>query len=327
MRSSTVTRLVAAGATVVLAGLGLVGVASALEGEKLSIKAENGPPVKQSYGRMVVNDASSEFSGDPETCKSLPWCTVIPMEVILPAGYDPEIQEFTVKVTLEWDDAPVADGAAQGNDLDLYVFDVSGTEDYDEDGEKDEVFEVARSAGSSMPEVAPVFQPDNGAYEIVVYNWVGINNGFSVTLEFLDARVEEVDDFAEEPAGPKLSAGSEEDFVPEDEPVVDEGDEEIALPEPTDAGEPASDPLAGEEFGLFGDDEFNFDDDAAPEVDAGVLNALGGRRAALGPPKPVSGAVLVAWMGFGPIAIAAGAFFFLWRRRPAALSMDFRGAA
>lgn len=321
-------RALAFAAALCLAAVALTASADALEGGKITIRAEPGPPVKQKGGPLPVNESGSVFHG-PKRCRTLPYCETFDLEVILPEGYDEDTDEFYIEISLAWDDRSV-DGQAQGNDLDMYIYDISGKEDDDPNDGVIQEREVANSATSAQPERARLFQPDNGAYAIVVYNWVGVNLEYELTLEYKSAAIVSPDEYYPDASeGPKLAAG--EDRVEESDSTEEEGTDFIgdsALP-PVDEEPVSSAPLTGgEEFGgLFGDDEFAFDDEEAP-VDDAVLGSFSNRGGiVLGPPKPVSGAVLVVWMVLAPLALATGTFFFMWRRRPAALAMDFGSAA
>lgn len=312
--------------------------ASAATGEKISIRIEGDAKTQKRYPGMPINDASSEFTGDPETCAAVPWCTVVPLEVLLPDTFDPEINEFVLAVRLSWNDAGFSAGgqSAQGNDLDMYIL----REEEDEDGEVTYV-EVGRSAGASEPETAKLFTPAKKDYLIVVYNFLGINEGFDLALSYVDASIEDPGDFgsfpAARPAGggaggstfrdvgddapstspssPRPSFGSLPRPVPSSPSGLSMGPDGFSV-----AGAPPILPTVGTTFDLAlpaGGSR-----SLATDLAGGETQDVFRPRVASSDPRPVSGLVLGFWLGVVPLVLAATAAILMMRRRPAALTMQ-----
>lgn len=330
-------RLLTTGLAVLLAFLALgFAPARGLEGAKLTIRAESGGKASGTFSPMPVADPSSSFVDDPVRCASLPFCTAVPLDVILPEGFDPDINEFFLTVKLSWDDAPIADGAAQGNDLDMYIYAIGK----DEAG--DPTYELAgEAASSSQPEVAKLFQPMNVRYVIVAYNFNGVNQGFKIDIDFVDATIVDPDAASVGPVpgstdpastggttspSPFAADGSSSDagrpaFSPSFVPSSPGSPSFLPAVDPTLT--PVGDlPLPGtdEVFGDFGQLQ-DFQKDLAKEAPKSGIDLLAASRRQLGPPKEVGAPVLVFWLVGVPLALAAVAFTVLVRRRPTALTL------
>ena len=333
--------------TALLAGslLMVVGAvpAGANAGEKISIRIENDETAKKTYPGMLVNEAASEFAGDPETCEKAPFCTLVPMEVILPDSFNPDINEFVLKVVLSWDDQPLSAGGqeGQGNDLDMYIYhaekDAKGATVYKED---------ARAAGASEPERAKIFTPTRKDYLIVVYNFLGVNRGFQLDLSYVDASIEELPDFdSDEPVaapsfggssssdGADSSGGSESDlptFAGSDAAVRPTPRTPSLLPSVPDGFTGTSGPLAAP---ISADDGSVFDlppgtgRDLASDLAPGESQDVFKPRVADLNPEDASPALLVFWLGVVPLVLAGAAAVFMLRRRPAALTLQLPRAS
>jgi hypothetical protein len=306
--------------------------ARGLSGDKLSIDAKPGSKVSGTYGPMPVNDASSAFTDDPEKCETLPWCTTVPIDVNLPAGFDPDVNEFFLTVAVSWDDSSIA-GAAQGNDLDTYVYSI----ETDADG-NNTYTEVGKSAGSTMPEVSKLFEPLNTHYVLVVYNFLGVNKGFNVDINFIDASITDPDSgFTATPAagpiggdGGSTGGGS---VTPPPSGASSGGAHASApfSPDPSPSFLPASNPTLSpsvdlppigtdDVFGDFGDLQ-DFQKDLQADAPKSGIDLLAASRRQLGPPKDVGASVLVFWLIGVPVVLAGAAFVVLLRRRPSALTL------
>lgn len=334
-----------AGVTALLVVVALAPPAAAIQGDKISIKIENNNTTKKPYGPMAVNDAGSTFTDDPETCAAVPFCTAVPLEVLLPSNFNPDINEFVLTVRLGWDDGGVSAGgqSAQGNDLDMYIYvigkDAKGNTTYKE---------VGRSAGSSQPEVSKLFTPSKTNYVIVVYNFVGVNKGFDLTLTYRDATIRDVGTFETGPSARPGAGGSTadadasgSDFAsPPSAPGSASSDSSSlsARPSPNvrpTFSSPSALPFANPSLttgpavvaptgpaGFSGlpigaDTSKDLNSSLAPNESQDIFKP----RVPLGPPKPVSGALLIFWFGVVPLVLVGAAAVLMIRRRPAALTV------
>ena len=319
----------------VVAGLA-AGPAAAVEGEKFTIRIDNDEKVTKAYDGMIVNDASSEFSGDPDTCAEAPFCTLVPLEVLLRDDFDPDVNEFVLTISLAWDDSGfnVSGQAAQGNDLDMYIY----KQEENEDGELEYV-EVGRSAGQREPEVAKLFTPSDKDYFIVVYNYLGVNTGFTLAGSYRDASIEDLPDY--ESGAPFRTPGSTSSGSDDASSAPAFDDSEVAAtPTRPVFRSPSRLPVAPDSFSAPGsgggtfavptapDDGSVFDlptgseRDLASDLAANQTQDVFKPRVASANPEPASPALLVFWLGVVPIVLAGAAAVVMLRRRPAALTLQ-----
>src|SRR5581483_1799828 len=262
----------------------------------------------------------------PERCKQATYCDVIPLEVVLPPTLRPS-DEFFVTVTLDWKTStlpPVSAGghdyskAQEVNDLDLYVWtDPAGTDP------------VQLSATDTNPEQLRLFRPTKGKYSIVVFNYLGPNTGYRVTVSYKPEKIVPpfeslAPDFnpVATPAAPyeppvDLSGGPEAlpiDTSPGPTPPT------TLPPPPAEAKAPA--PLASvpvepdPDFSNFTDGAFD-QQLAAPSTD--VLKEK--EVKAVGPPKPASGTSLVFWLAVVPLLLMAAGGLWLSKKGSAVLKL------
>jgi hypothetical protein len=294
----------------------------ALEGEKMTFRVGVDESVKASFLPIPSNDPIGLFH-HPGDCAGSADCTEIPLEVILPDDFDPETGDFVVFVTLTWDLAGSPDENAV-NDLDMYVYDLTTV---DEEGEPEPQI-AAQSATGSMPEVAKMFSPLNKDYAILVSNFAGPNTGFNIELTFKDYSFEppfEGEDPSGTPAGGGSNGSSE---PPASDPDSSGG--QVASPVIPSAGD---DPIASIPLPAPGTPQYSLDNDfgegfendplSLTTDDSGGAASLFRKASDLGPPSPVGGTVLAAWLGLAPLALLVGSVLFILKRRPPALSMTF----
>ena len=330
MRALVATLVVA---TAVFAAPSPVG---ADKGESITFRVEQGFSVSKTYPPMPVNDAGSSFT-DPADCIDLPWCTLIQIDFKFPAGFNPDKDEYVVPTAVYWDDKPVVEGTAQGNDLDIYVYTKETTKD-SAGKEKVTYREVGRSASARQPETMKLFgpMPDNPTLYMVVYNFLGPNLGYKVEMKFKGVSVEELPEYGspgfgggeDDSSSASTGAGSSEsDFS--SAPFKPFGDDFVpSTPSglPTSAGSISGGPSLGvpisgsDDFGNFGGSG-DFDRELAGGGTQSGVDLLAASRREAGPPKPVPGAVLFFWLGVVPAVLGGVAIGALIRRRPAALTL------
>ena len=312
--------------------------AHAQEGEPIIVKAEEGLDFKREYGILAPpGDAAGEFH-DPEGCAKAPFCMTIPMEILLPEGYDPDYDEFTMPLTVDWEDARVQGRAGvngQGNDLAVYIW---YGEKFDGDGDGDkEWVEYRHKDGADRPEAINMFQPDDGKYFLVVSNFSGVNMGFTVTLGY-NYRGVPRDDGSVAPVGvrPRPGSGS---GASTGSPAADDTTPARTLPTFTPSS-PSFDPApvltpdllpavpGGErEDGFASAFPGGLKPLAEDLAGSGGVDLTAAGRRQLGPPSPVSGGVIAFWLGLVPILLVAAAGAVVIRRRPTALTLPIPVAA
>lgn len=330
--------LAAAAATLACASFVTAVPAGANEGEKVSIRISGDDKVKKRYDGMPVNDAGSNFTSDPETCAAAPFCTLVPLEVILPADFNPDVNEFVLTVKLLWNDSGVSAGgqAAQGNDLDMYIY-------HEEKDAKGKVTyrEVGRSAGSKQPEVSKLFTPAQKDYLIIVYNFLGVNEGFDLDVSYRDASIEDLPEFegAAPAARPGSSGGGSGSGGDDLSPDAGESFRPSASPSRPTFRSPSMLPSAPDTFTTNGaagfgvptsaEDATVFDLPTGSEKDLAKDLAAGEqsqdvfkRREASLHPEPASGVLLGFWLGVVPIALLGVAAVVMLRRRPVAMTLQ-----
>lgn len=289
---------------------------SALEGEPIEYDARPGSTLKKEYPiPMPANDAAGAFH-EPGLCATVPSCTEIPLKIKLPPGFDPETGDFVILVTLSWNLAGAPDDNSV-NDLDLYVYDMNRI---NEEGEEEPTV-AAQSATGAMPEVAKMFSPSGDVdYRILVSNFAGPNQGFTLDFEYKDFSFVPPDEGGS--LGGSTSPGGSDDTSFEEEPEASDGDTAEDFGD-TDLAAP---PIGGPESPALATP--NADDDFSSGFSPG--GAAGGRAPSLfgeteaaAEAGPVAGAVLAAWLGVAPIALLAAVIAFILKRRPTALSMAF----
>ena len=261
----------------------------------------------------------------PDRCKQATYCDVIPLEVVLPPALRPS-DEFFVTVTLDWTTStlpPVSAGghdytkAQEINDLDLYVWsDPAGADP------------VQLSATDTNPEKLRLFRPTKGKYSIVVFNYMGPNTGYRLTVSYKPEKIVPpfeslAPDFTPvaTPAAPfeppvDLSAGPALPIDTSPAPTTST----TLPPPPAEAKAPAAlAPVPVEpdpDFSNFNDSAFD-QQLAAPTTD--VLKEKEAK--AVGPPKPASGSSLVFWLAIVPLLLMAAGGLWLSKKGSAVLKL------
>jgi hypothetical protein len=137
--------------------------------EQTTVKVGEGKPFSATYPAIPFqNPVLPTAVKDPEPgdCElPVSFCDVIPVEVQLPADYDPELFYIYTTVAVNWLQPP------DTNDLDMYFYKL------DEDGEYE-------SAGGSATGAKPE-QASTEAFKfwVVVNNFSGVNDGYSMDVK------------------------------------------------------------------------------------------------------------------------------------------------
>ena len=285
--------------------------ASAFEQERLFLEKDGSISVE--FPAIRGNNASGEAQ-DNETCKSSPYCDTIPVTIEDDPTISPD-DEYFVVVTVSWDTAkappdPVlapSEGLAT-NDMDTYMYQVPIT-DTRHQNETNEDY-MAHSAGSEEPERFFMFKP-RGDYELVVINYLGVNQGYTVDMVW----VSESFDAPFESLAPGFTPPRKAQPAPKPIPTTTTVAPSVAAPSaPVADTEVALAPAeidlgsADDGFGQF-DDDSDFDDQLAAPAAIDLTPAATTKAA------PPSAIALLLWFLAFPLVLLATFSGVLLRRR------------
>ena len=320
-RLRRVFRLSAAGALVcLLAASWLTFTApSASAFEQEGIYLEKDGSISATFPPIAANNASNEAQ-DNETCKASPYCDTIPVTI----EEDPTVaedDEYFVVVTLTWESpkAPpdpvlAPSGGVAVNDLDTYMYQVpiTDTRHTNEDGED----YMAHSGTQEEPEQFFMFKP-HGEYELVVVNYLGVNQGYTVEMTWVSESFEA----PFESLAPSFTPPRRASPAPKPIPTTSTTTPPFATPMAPDITDapvtltPAEIDLdsADDGFGQFESDS-DFEDELAAPAPIDLTPASVDKG------KPPSGAVLLLWFLAFPLLLMATFSGVLLRRRALAVS-------
>jgi hypothetical protein len=304
---------------------------AALDQAANAIRVTENQTVSKDYGPITAAQPAPGLPSPapklntPDRCKQAAYCDVVPLEIVLPPTLRPA-DEFFVTVTLDWKTQTLPAVSAGGhdytkpqevNDLDLYVWNDPPAD-----------APVQESATSSEPEQLRLFRPSKGKYSIVVFNYLGPNTGYKLTVTYKPEKIvppfESLAPDFNPVATPALPS----------EPPVDQSATPPALPidtsapvvttttapaPPREVTAPALKPVAVDpdpDFTNFSDDAFD-NQLAAPSTD--VLKEK--QVKAVGPPKPASAGSLLFWLAVVPLLLVAAGGIWLSRKGSAVLKM------
>jgi hypothetical protein len=299
---------------------------SALEQAANTIRVTENQTVEKNFGPMASQNplpglpAPAPRLNTPDSCKQATYCDVIPLEIVLPATLKPS-DEFFVSVDLTWqtESLPATDytKAQQINDLDLYVWN---------DPMADEP--AGQSSTAAQPEHLRLFRPAKGKYSIVVFNYLGPNTGYKLSVSYKPEKIvppfESLAPDFNPVATPPLPYVPPVDLSgpPAELPVDNSDVVEPPTPPTAPPAEATSAPLSpvviepDPDFTNFADDAFD-EQLAAPTTD--VLTEK--QVKSVGPPKPASTSTLVFWLAIVPLLVLAGAGFWLSKKGSAVLKL------
>ena len=306
---------------------------SALDQAANAIRVTENQKVEKEFGPIAGQNplpglpAPAPKLNTPETCKQQSFCDVIPLEVVLPPTLTPA-DEFFVSVALEWKTERI-DGISAGghdyvsatdvNDMDLYVWD---------DPVGEEGLPVQQSATATNPEKVRIFRPSKGKYSIVVFNYVGPNTGYKLTVEYKPESIVPpfeslAPDFQPIESPPTPFEPPVEDLGPVEMPVDTSGEDFTPTTQPpAPPAESAPAPLTpvvidpDPDFTNFADDAFD-EQLAAPTTD--VLTEK--QVKAVGPPKPASVESLIFWLAIVPLLLLGVGGIWLSKKGSAVLKL------
>ncbi|HVF32823.1 MAG TPA: hypothetical protein VM933_07290, partial [Acidimicrobiales bacterium] len=302
--------------------------ASGFETDAVSIS--EGQRIVKSYPGMGPGVSTENETAQPDLCENAPTCTVVPLNVVLPADFDPDTNDFAVQVRLDWVTSQLPNNQGQANDLDLFVWDRPQGD-----------APLGRSVGTVVPEIVGLAQPQKGAYNIVVRNSLGNNVGFKLTFRWIDGRLVAPEESQEPSFTPFFESGESSQDGPTpppdpDAPTPSRGSFGSTRPSGTGSfssgGFPSivpDEPSTGVGSTSGMDDEFTFggQTDIRALLGAGVGDPQGGlelfstRTAATGPAKPPSPLLFWFWLGAVPLILLGALAVLMLRRRPDVLSL------
>lgn len=272
-----------------------VPAARALEGRELTITVARDAHVRAAYEAIPNDDpviTTVDGSVQPDTCREVTSCVLVPLTVRLPE--DRPGEPFLLVVTLDWESRPIEETGAQGNDLDMWIYETRPNSDgsYNQTGE---------AASQDDPEIIRIDSPTKVDYQIVVSNFFGENDGFE-----LDLRVEGATNV------PGAAVATPAPARPARPPASRQPSPEAP------ASSPPAGPIAApavtepDDIGSFDESLGTFEQDirARPEVDL-----LARSRRPVGPPGEVSAATALLWLLALPLALVAGTALLLRRRQ------------
>lgn len=148
--------------------------------------------VETEFGPIVSSNPSGEAI-DPDTCAVSTYCDLVPVTFVVPPDIDPDAEYF-VAYKLSWEteklppDPVLSPEGGAANDMDTYVYtDPATPEEAESRGHSPDSPGnpyIANSASFSEPEQTFLFKP-KGDYLIVVSNYLGANQGYTITLTWV----------------------------------------------------------------------------------------------------------------------------------------------
>ncbi|MEA3075607.1 MAG: hypothetical protein QOF60_515 [Actinomycetota bacterium] len=288
------------------------------------ITVREGQTIVRDFPAMGAGAGTENQSAHPDLCQQSPTCDVVKLHIVLPADFD-ESNEFAVQVRLDWNTRQLPNDQGQANDLDLFLWDEPA-------GDPTAPAPIARSVGTRVPEIVGLSKPQKGTYNITIRNASGVNEGYKLTVRWIDGRLSTPLE-SQEPDRATSGDGSVDEQAAA--PPADSGGTAFKFrPSQAPAFLPPSSPGSGSTITGFG--QSTGVDPQLDRIGAGsgdLSSLLGGdeRKAAIasiirqdakhGPARPPSGVVMVVWLGAVPLVLLAAIGLLLYRFRPVAMSM------
>lgn len=301
MRKALISLLAACAAVVGL--VPVLGVpAGAVEHPRLVI--EGTKATTKSYGPIPGSfPGSPDVQVYPDDCAGATpgiqvFCDNIPLRIVPPAGLG-EVDNYFLTVTVSWDDPEGLD------DVDIYLFDNRQIET--EAGDPSPYYkQLNRSATSANPEVIKQLGGSLLDLNLVVLNWAGPNLGYTVTASITVVKFDPPFESLAPNFSPSSPGGSDSSFAT---PF----DYSATPPPGSSSFSPAAPlfpeiPITPDTSFDFGASDFEQSIAAPPQIQTGL-------RLQRRPPQPVPGLVTAFWFGLVPVALLAGGWFLLMRRR------------
>lgn len=288
--------------------------ASAITRDPITIS--EGEVVRRSFPGVAGNNPAGE-AHTPDVCAASAYCDVIPLQVVVPPGKDPD-DEYFVEIEVVWEtsrgpsDPVLFPNGYTTNDMDMYVYTDPATAEEAEsrghspDGASDPW--VSSGATGDTPERALIFKP-RGAYSIVIVNYVGVNRGYDMEVTWFNETIPSpFEKLAEEFAPPAATPAPVRPTPTTSTTVPATTEIAVGAPSTTtptlDVAEDLDPSLDSEDF-----DTSDFEDAlAAPDpIDLGPVETATVR--------PPSGLALFFWLLALPLGIVALGGAVLMRRR------------
>jgi hypothetical protein len=301
---------------------GLIVPASATPRAEMSVT--EGQTVVKEYPAMGAGAGTENETAHPNVCESSPTCDVVKLRIPLPADFD-QTNEFAVQIRLDWNTRQLPNDQGQSNDLDLFLWDDAAA---DPTGDSP----LARSVGTRVPEIVGLSKPQKGTYDITVRNSSGVNEGYKLTVRWINGRLttpiesQEPDRLAssdgsldEAPAAPPAdSGGATFKFRPSEAPAfLTPGGSVNSSTSYLGVVGTVLDPQLAQIGGGSGDLSSLLGGDERQAAIASIIR----QDAKRGPAKPPSGLAIGVWLGAMPLALLAAIGLLLYRFRPVAMSM------
>lgn len=273
-------------------------------------------PANTTVGEVDTPVATANASLTPGDCLGIQtYCDTVPLHIVAPPGLS-VFDSWFAYVTVSWNrDQPggcPADpllGATPCNDVDIFTFDDG---QINRAGGRTGFTDTGDSASGDEPEVAKMFQPGLGDYNLVVNNFAGVNQGYHVNVHlelFKGVRPFEL-------LGPTLTVSGDSGTpgspsAPGSFPSGAPGGGAIDF----GPNGPALDPAPIAPDAAFNDFPIAESDFRAPPKGPGLLAELINSKPKT--PKAVSGLLLIVTMLLIPLLVTASIIGWAYRRRQA----------
>lgn len=273
-------------------------------------------PAEADYPALIGNyPASQAQNPGPADCNTTArtYCDVVPLNIKPPTGVT-TFDSWFAYVEVSWDRTQPGgcedvEGVTNAcNDVDIYTYD-----NLQDDPAHAAYTDTGDSASATDPEVAKLFQPSLGTYNLLVNNFAGANKGYHVKVTFKVFK----GDKPYELLAPSSTPGNSSAPTPTDNSGASSSDSSGGAP-PIDYGgqNPVLAPAPIEIDSSFNDFPIPADQFLAPPKGNTLLPNL--IRATAKPLKPASGLLIVLTMVLFPLLLAGGGVGWAFKRSRAA---------
>jgi hypothetical protein len=287
--------------------------------DKLVVDGNKGA-TEADYPALIGNyPASQAANPEPADCSdpSSPYCDAIPLDIQPPSGLT-VFDTWFAYIAVSWDKSQPGGCADLGgvtddcNDVDIYTYDNKQI-----DTAHTSYTDTGDSASSDDPEVAKLFQPGLGVYNLIVNNFAGVNKGYHLKVTFEVFKGEKPFELL----APSPSLGDNSTPTPSDSGGANASGSSSSGAPPVDYGVagPALAPAPIETDAAFNDFPIPEDQFRAPAKGETLLPNLIAAQAK--PPKPASGLLILLTMVLIPLLFIGGGVGWAYKRSRAAFNL------
>jgi hypothetical protein len=186
--------------------------------------------------------------------------------------------------------------------------------------------------GTRVPEIVGLSKPQKGTYFITVRNSSGVNDGYKLTVRWINGRLDALTE-SQEPVAGSFGDEGEGEFTPEETAPSSAGPDMRLRPSQAPAFlRPSgvsgigpsigfSPPSADPELASIGSGSGNLSSLLGGDDRQAAITSIIRQDANRGPSEPPSGVLVAFWFGFVPLALLGGIGLLLYRLRPVAMSI------